>query len=101
MVQNCVDSWGVGTNEANTLCSVNDLADYANIAPIETPNWQGPNPYDTLTASQIRAAVVGGIPQSNGWPQEDFEPLAASNPGYQIANPVEYDPTIGVRTATY
>jgi hypothetical protein len=98
MVQNCVDSWGVGSNEANTLCSVNDLANFANITPTETPNWQGENPFDTLTASQIRAGVVGGIP--TGWAQEEFEP-SLSNPGYQIDNPVEYDPTIGVRTATY
>ena len=95
--QSCIDTWGAGTVEANTLCT----ADYANIAPIQTPNWQGENPFDTLTAAQVRAAVVGGVAQSNGWTQEQFEPLASSNPGYQVANPVDYDPTVGIRTATF
>jgi hypothetical protein len=95
--QECIDNWGPGTVEANTLCT----ADYANIAPIETPNWQGPNPYDTLTAAQIRAAVVGGINQSNGWQQEQLEPLASSNPGYQVPNAVDYNPTSGIRVETF
>jgi hypothetical protein len=95
--QSCIDNWGPGTVEANTLCT----ADYANIAPIQTPNWQGENPFDSLTAAQVRAAVVGGIGQTNGWTQEQFEPLASANPGYQVDSAVEYDPTVGIRTATY
>ena len=72
------------------------LENYAAIDPIQTPNWEGPNPYDTLITSQIHAAIVGGIAQSDPYEQPDYFPLN-DNEGYTIENPVEYDPTTGIR----
>ena len=99
--QDCIDNQvvnlGASPAEAHALCK----ADYADIAPIQTPNWGGENPFDTLTAAQVRAAIVGGVGQSNGWTQEQFEPLAYSNVGYEVPAPVSYNPTIGIRTSEY
>ena len=75
------------------------LENYSAINPTQTPNWQGPNPYDTLVTAQIHAAIVAGVAQTDPYDQNDYFPLN-SNSGYTIADPVVYDPSTGIRTAS-
>ena len=76
------------------------LENYSAINPTQTPNWQGPNPYDSYTIAQIHAAIVGGVAQSDAYDQADYFPLN-SNSGYVIPNAVVYDPTTGIRVSSY
>ena len=79
--QSCVNTWGAGTFEADTLCT----ADFATINT--AAESQVANPFGNLTAAQVRAAI-GATPQSD-WVHE----LDAKLP-----DPVEFDPTTGIST---
>ena len=35
--------------DVGALCTLN----YAAIVPTQTPNWEGPNPYDSYTTAQV------------------------------------------------
>ena len=87
-IPNCVDTWGVGTVEANTLCS----ADYSKMDP-SIPTGQGDNFFGEFTAAQVRG-FVGDSAKSNSKVQPGSSSQA--NIAYQIPDPVEYDPTLGI-----
>jgi hypothetical protein len=48
-VNDCTANAIANKGDVAALCTLN----YSAIEPTQTPNWEGPNPYDSLTTAQV------------------------------------------------
>ena len=51
----------------------------SNTDPVQTPNVNAPNPFDSTLAAEIDASIVGGAVEPPFFTQDYFEPLRANS----------------------